>query len=238
MQRVSQRPGEDPGFDTAGREMNLSRNRYDSRLCVVSVLVLEGVLACHRRRSTPVEVRSSRSLAAEPGAPVARRGRPAADAAPDSSGARDAAPDAPVLDGAAFEGGNWVKCYEHFRLGTRPKVDLMKLGMLCGPSNGMRRLTKLGVKPLKGRVGSLLTWFGHRGECYRVFAIASPGTSRVSIQVEGPGHQRLVEISSARRWVVAGPRGPFCSERAGRYRARIRVDHTKARPEAAVWRLP
>lgn len=154
-----------------------------------------------------------------------------ADAALEPSGKADAAPDV-----GADSGGNWSKCYEHFRLGPQPKVDVLQIGILCGPSNGMRQVT-LSAKPLQHKTGMVYTWLGRPKDCFRLFAVAPPGSSRLTVEMLGPGRRPLAQLSTRRRWLVFKPRAPLCVKRAGRYRARVWAEHATAHPEVQLWRL-
>lgn len=137
---------------------------------------------------------------------------------------------------AAQDAGNWSKCYEHFRPGPQPKVDVLQLGILCGPSNGMRQV-KPSAKPLKGETGTLYTWLARPKDCYRLFAVAPPGSSRLAVDVQSPRHRSLVELSTGRRWLVVNPEAPLCVRHAGRFRAKVWVEHASARPQVQLWRL-
>ena len=74
---------------------------------------------------------------------------------PDASWLRDGGPSAAgTADGGTTPspspvGGLWVSCYGGFQPSAEPHKDVARLGLLCGPSNGMRRLTDA---PLEGTV--------------------------------------------------------------------------------------
>lgn len=90
-------------------------------------------------------------------------------------------------------GGPWVRCYGGFHPSGEPVKDVTRLAILCGPENGMKRLSK---RPIEGTVAAggpsvNETFEARRGECYRVFAVAEPihdgaGSSRDGGSGEGP----------------------------------------------------
>jgi hypothetical protein len=206
-----------------------STNRRAVRFAAPFAVVLCLLFDCHARRGgAPPRARSPEA------APVAPAPSLAHPARLDASAAASAKPDAAA--DAANDGGNWSKCYEHFRPGQQPKIDVLQLGMMCGPSNGMRQVTPT-TKPLKEKTGALYAWFARPGECYRLFVVSPPGSARLTAEIRAPTGARLAELSTRRRWLVVNPDASLCVKRAGRYLATVWAEHATAPPEAQLWRL-
>src|SRR5258707_1303124 len=77
-------------------------------------------------------------------------------------------------------GGSWVTCYGNYRPSSTPERDVTRLGILCGPANGM----KLVGATLSAEASENLAehpFDARPGECFRVFAVA--GTSLPDLAV-------------------------------------------------------
>lgn len=158
---------------------------------------------------TPSPVAPGASVPAAPGASV--------PAAPGDAAVEDATSD-------VFREGNWVRCYAGFAARDTPALDVMRLGLMCGPSNGMRRVA--GAR-----------WEARKGDCYRVFAVGGPGVQALRVSVVAGAGRILASTIAARRWAVLEPDGAFCSPQAGAYQASARVVRGQGKTAVEVWRL-
>lgn len=138
---------------------------------------------------------------------------------------------------ARADAGPMSRCYAGFRPDRRPRADVSRLGMLCGPSGGMTRAG--GV--LTGTVGqhedAVLRHFDvASAECWRVFAAAGGDVADLEIEVlAGDGEPLALENFDA-PWVVVRPGAPLCLRNPGRYRIRLRTHAGHGSFAVQVWR--
>jgi len=193
-----------------------------------------GVVGCPSRPS------GSGSTQSEP-APSASVHAPVVSASSDprvgpSSGAIAAEPDVRSVRPEPV-GGKWLSCYAHFQPRTQPELDARRLGQLCGPPNGMRRVAAAGSDVEEGSRGREHRWKVRSGECFRVFAVAEPAVADLDVEVFGPLGKRFAFDTTDDRWPVVKPDGPFCLVRAGEYRAVVRAQRGSGRYAIEIWRL-
>jgi len=164
---------------------------------------------------------------------VAASAAGSASAAP----APEAAPEA-VPEAGSPVGGNWLKCYAHFQPRTTPAVDVMRLGTMCGPSNGMRKVT--GVPETSVSQDSPAREHRFRasaGDCYRIFAVGSPGIEDLDVEVFDAKGRRVAFDTSDDRWPVVKADGAFCVLDDGDYRAVVRAQRGSGTYAIEIWRL-
>src|SRR5262245_45676390 len=109
-------------------------------------------------------------FAASSNTPVAPRPLGDVGSAPGgSSGGSDQA----VLHRPDPVGGSWVTCYGNYRPTSTPERDVTRLGLLCGPANGMMLVgsTLIGEATENGTQHPFDV---RAGECFRIFAVAEP----------------------------------------------------------------
>ena len=195
-------------------------------------MVLVGLvaLACRERDAAPAPAAS-----APPSAPAPASAAPTASA-PEPP-ARPA--DASLPDGrAAPVGGNWLRCYASFVPRTDPELDVLRLGLLCGPSNGMRKLTDARESAVPNGGGAREHRFAaESGDCYRIFAVGEPSVEDLDVEVFDPKGARIAWDTSDDRWPVVSPDGPFCVFSEGEHRAVIRAQRGAGRYAVEIWRL-
>jgi hypothetical protein len=136
-------------------------------------------------------------------------------------------------------GGPWVSCYGHFRVSGDPVKDVTRLAILCGPENGMRRLSK---KPLEGSVaegGAAVTdtFEARRGECYRIFAVAEPSVADLDVTVRSSRGAAIAADHGEDGWPIVQPDRPFCPLEDDRYSVEISARRGRGRFAAEVWVL-
>lgn len=136
-------------------------------------------------------------------------------------------------------GGPWVRCYGNFRPSGEPVKDVTRLSLLCGPENGMRRLSR---QPLEGSVaeGSPAVTEpleARRGECYRIFAVAEPTVIDLDITVESSRGAGIAADHSEDSWPIVQPDRPFCPLADDRVTLSITARRGRGRFAAEVWVL-
>lgn len=212
-------------------------------------------LGCQERRAHPWDQGDAEAPLASPlnaaptsmlPAPTAREGSAAAEdpgADPASEGAGRAAAEGDEGEGAVARpvriGGPWVRCYGSFHPSGEPVKDVTRLALLCGPENGMRRLSKA---PFEGAVaegapGVTSTFEAKRGECYRVFAVADAAVSDLDVTVHSSRGAPVAADHGEDAWPVVQPDRPFCPLENDRYTLEIAARRGHGRFAAEVWVL-
>jgi hypothetical protein len=161
-----------------------------------------------------------------PGAVLRPAGTEAADAAA-SDGLR--APD-PL-------GGAWVTCYGNFRPKATPERDVTRLGLLCGPANGMR----LVGATLAGEASDVPTdhhFTSKAGECFRVFAVADAQVADLAVEIRDAKGLPVASDHNSDRYPIVNPDGPFCLLDAGPYTLRVHARKGRGAYALQLWRLP
>lgn len=136
-------------------------------------------------------------------------------------------------------GGPWVRCYGGFHPQGDPVKDVTRLSILCGPENGMRRLSK---KPLQGSVtegGTAVSerFEARRGECYRVFAVAEPQVNDLDVVVRSSRGAAVAADHGEDAWPIVQPDRPFCPLEDDRYTFEVSARRGSGRFAAEVWVL-
>lgn len=146
-------------------------------------------------------------------------------------------PDLPPLP--VRVGGPWVRCYGNFRLTGEPLKDLTRLGLLCGPENGMRRATP---KPIEGHVkeggpGVEEKLRAFRGACYRVFAVGGPGIINLDVTVRSSRGATIATDGGEDAWPIVQPDRPFCALEDDLISVEISARRGEGQFAAEVWVL-
>jgi hypothetical protein len=129
-----------------------------------------------------------------------------------------------------------VSCYDGFSPSGSPRVDVVRLGVSCGPVAGLTELAKTsGVVDERGR-GPTLRWDAERGDCFRVFAVAAEPVEDIQVDVHGKSSVTEAHVDVNRRWAVVGEDGPFCAGRAGHFEASFTTHAGTGELVASVWR--
>lgn len=187
-------------------------------------------LGCSRNE-TPAPTPATSSA---PMAPAASRAPPVLQSATATPAPEDAGADVQV----APVGGNWLRCYAGFRPRTDPKLDVLRLGLACGPSNGMRKVADVQEAKLRdGGPGREHRWTAEPGDCYRIFAVGEPSVEDLDVEVLSPRGRRIAFDTSDDRWPVVKPDGPFCVAEGGEYRARVHAQRGAGSYAIEIWRL-
>jgi hypothetical protein len=136
-------------------------------------------------------------------------------------------------------GGPWVRCYGSFHPAGDPVKDVTRLALLCGPENGMHRLSRA---PFEGTVaegapGITSTFDAKRGECYRVFAVAEATVSDLDVTVHSSRGAPVAADHGEDAWPIVQPDRPFCPLEKDRYTLEIAAHRGHGRFAAEVWVL-
>jgi hypothetical protein len=142
-------------------------------------------------------------------------------------------------EAANSAGGLWVSCYQGFEPGERAAADVARLGLLCGPPNGMRRVgdtltgsvepgKKASAHPLKARAGA----------CYRIFAVADDGVQDLDVIVRSSRGSRLSTDDTDDRWPIVEPERPFCTFANDNFTVELSAEAGAGRYAAELWELP
>lgn len=197
-------------------------------------LVLGLAAGCQEKRAHPWDQGDAEAPTATP-SPAPTSMLPAPHAAPAGSaeaGERAVTPPVRI-------GGPWVRCYGSFHPQGDPVKDVTRLGILCGPENGMRRLAKA---PFEGAVaegtpGVTSTFEAKRGECYRVFAVAEAAVGDLDVTVHSSRGAPIAADHGEDAWPIVQPDRPFCPLENDRYTLEIAARRGHGRFAAEVWVL-
>ncbi len=205
------------------------------RLVVAGVLALSGPGCEHRARPWDAPDAGGPPLTEAPPRPIALTQGDAGDAPPDpDAGPRADEPALPVR-----VGGPWVRCYGGFHPSGEPVKDVTRLALLCGPENGMKRLSR---EPLAGTVSAggapvSETFEAHRGACYRVFAVAEPSVADLDVVVRSSRGSAIAADHGEDSWPIVQPDRPFCALEDDHYAVEVTAKRGSGRFAAEVWVL-
>lgn len=194
-------------------------------------------LGCEHR-SHPWDQPDAAATATSPNAAPPPIGLPPAiTSAAGSASAATAPEDAPAVP--VRVGGPWVRCYGGFHPAGDPVKDVTRLSVLCGPENGMKRLSRA---PLEGALTEggpsvTETFEAHRGECYRVFAVAERSVSDLDVVVRSSRGSAIAADHGEDAWPIVQPDRPFCALEDDRYTLDVSTKHGSGRFAAEVWAL-
>jgi len=134
-------------------------------------------------------------------------------------------------------GGSWVTCYGNYRPTSTPERDVTRLGILCGPANGMKpaapmvtgQVTDIAIEhPLEVR----------QGDCFRIFAVAEAPVSDLAVVVRDPKGGPVASDHNNDRWPILNPDGPFCLVDTGKYSVEVRARQGRGKYALQIWQLP
>ena len=136
-------------------------------------------------------------------------------------------------------GGPWIRCYGNFRLEGDLRKDLTRLTMLCGPENGMRRLTKEPVEAEVAEGGAAVPFplEAKKGECYRIFAVAEPTVTDLDVVVRSSRGTSIAADHGQDRWPIVQPDRPFCPLEDDTLTVELAARRGKGKVVAEVWAL-
>ena len=157
---------------------------------------------------------------------------------------RSAGPSASVVPNPGnvvfADAGTFRNCYEGFAPGGNPLLDVMRLGLLCGPVNGMKLLLDVAGTP--AGVSEEHGVAVRAGDCLRVMAAAHRSVERLTVEVIG-SEQRVLARAQGGSWLILDSAHPFCSSEAATYRVVVTLPATadggarRADADAAAYAL-
>jgi hypothetical protein len=135
-------------------------------------------------------------------------------------------------------GGPWVRCYGNYRRSGDPLKDVTRLGLLCGPENGMRRMgeTVQGTAH-SGKAGHTSPFSVLSGECFRVFVAAEPTIEDLDVEVLSRHGARIASDHGDNGWAIVQPDRPFCALEDDTYTVEVKARRGQGRFAAEIWRL-
>lgn len=157
---------------------------------------------------------------------------------------------------ASRVGGLWAACYRGFTTTNGPARDVTRLGLGCGPVNGMKQLGKTvsGALDPETPVRHLIE--AQQGGCYRVFVATagvdsfavtvstSRGTPVAAAEVPTDGDERAGEGGGgvARRrgqgaFAVVDPERPFCTFEPATFVVQLSAPSAGGFYALQVWQL-
>ncbi len=143
-------------------------------------------------------------------------------------------------------GGLWVSCYGRFRPSGEPLKDVTRLGLMCGPVNGMTQQGDTVQGDIKGGAGRpgqpgpaiVASQFRARaGGCYRIFAVAAPSIRDLDVTVRSSRGSRLTSDQTEDGWPIVDPERPFCSFDDDTFRIEVASGGGSGRFALQVWTL-
>jgi hypothetical protein len=136
-------------------------------------------------------------------------------------------------------GGPWVRCYGGFRSTGDPVKDVTRLAILCGPENGMKRLSKQTMtgEVREGAPAATEGFSAHRDECYRVFAVAEPNVVDLDVVVRSSRGAAVAADHGEDAWPIVQPDRPFCPLEDDRYTVEVTAKRGTGKFAAEVWVL-
>jgi hypothetical protein len=131
-----------------------------------------------------------------------------------------------------------VRCYGNFRPSDDPLRDVTRLGVLCGPANGMTRVDGPAIQGLvvEGSPTRAGTVRAARGECLRVFAVAAGSVSDLDVVVRSSRGAAIGADHSEDRFPIVQPDRPLCFLDDDELTIEI-TSRGQGRFAAEVWRL-
>ena len=134
-------------------------------------------------------------------------------------------------------GGLWVSCYGKFQPTGSPLDAVTKLGLMCGPVNGMQQLGTT-FEGSASASASKHTFAVKSGECYRVFAVAAASVDDLDVVVKSGRGTRLSADQTEDRWPIVDPERPLCSFEDDTFVAEVSSRKGRGAFALQVWRLP
>jgi hypothetical protein len=164
---------------------------------------------------------------------------------PSADGGEPAAPD-PLQRPISRAGGLWTSCRNGFRPSGEPRRDVERLGLMCGPQNGMTRLGDTMTGHTADPVAH--TFAAKAGACYRVIGVADDGVRDLDIGVlsgvrgvpaaaTGSG-MRLYSDHGDEPLAIVERERPFCSLEDDTFTVAVSAGEGQGRYAVQVYGLP
>ena len=136
--------------------------------------------------------------------------------------------------------GLWTSCYAGFQPSGDPVRDVTRLGLLCGPANGM---VAYDDAPLTGRLdptkGPLRYQFdANKGDCFRLFAVSEPTIPDLDVVVRSSRGTNVARDLTASTWPIVGADGPMCAFGRDLFTIEVSARAGSGGFAAQLWVLP
>ena len=140
---------------------------------------------------------------------------------------------------AITPGGLWVRCYEGLALSGDPLKDVTRLGLVCGPSNGLRRKTKQAIVGIvtEGEPPVSHELRVAKGACYRVLAVGDAGVVELDVTIRSSRDVAVAGDHARGRLAIVQPDRPFCTFADETFTATFSAIRGSGRFAAEVWSI-
>jgi hypothetical protein len=116
--------------------------------------------------------------------------------------------------------------------------DVTRLGLMCGPVNGMTPLGDAREGELRaGGEGARHPLPVRAGGCYRVFAVAGEGIDDLEVQIRSSRGTRLGADELRGRVALVDPERPFCTFADDELQIRVASAGGNGRYALEVWQM-
>jgi hypothetical protein len=138
------------------------------------------------------------------------------------------------------DAGTFHKCHAGFSASGDAALDVMRLGLLCGPVNGMKLLLDVAATPAGATDEHSVPV--RAGDCLRVMAAVRRGVQHLTVEVIG-SEQRVLARGHGSSWLILDSEYPFCSSEAASFRVLVTLSGSadagapRAGPEGAAYAL-
>ncbi|HEX9298033.1 MAG TPA: hypothetical protein VF881_19470 [Polyangiaceae bacterium] len=192
-----------------------------------------GIAACRGRSGeSSAEQNTQARLEADAG-----RATPRSAPSTSADGLARVRAEASARSGPEPVGGSWTTCYAHYRPTSTPERDVTRLGLMCGPANGMRLVGTMAQGEVgEGAVDHPLDV--RPGDCFRIFAVADSQVSDLALEVRDPKGVPVASDHNNDRWPILNPDGPFCLLEGGKFTVRLHARQGMGRYAFQIWQLP
>jgi hypothetical protein len=130
----------------------------------------------------------------------------------------------------------WRSCLRGFAPHEDPRLDVLRLGVACGPVTGLTRLAHVVSQVDETAAPAVLRFTADKHDCFRLFGVAGQGVDDLEVEIVGPHASRVTLVNQNRRWVVVGEGAPFCTPAPGDYEAHFTTHAGRAPLAAAIYR--
>lgn len=136
---------------------------------------------------------------------------------------------------------HWSRCAAGFRATATASVDVLRLGLACGPANGMVRFgaSLTGRTDEHGVEGHHRTEPLEAGDCVR-FAVAADDSVRdLEVEVSRPGSEEApARVTVDRRWALVPEDAPLCVADGGPLAITVRTYSGGGAYSVDGWHFP
>ncbi len=132
---------------------------------------------------------------------------------------------------------NFSGCYVGYPLGEQPERDVARLGWLCGPSNGMRRVERANKRAEEGVSMLMLREVTRAGQCWRWFFVAGRGVTGLEFEIEEAGGQQAFFEGGGPRWAVIPATRPYCAASSGLLQLKLRTRQGEGQVAFEAWTM-